>query len=88
MQGVETPYDSKEHRLQVNQELIRQAFRAKYSRPLRLLTPYVAIPQFTGCWGKKSDLERFAQALSHQCSLLGASAYSSGQMLLTLQGIY
>src|SRR5260370_31530574 len=46
------------------------------------------MPQFTGCWGKKSDLEPFAQALLHQCSLFRASAYSSGPKLLTLQGIY
>ena len=30
------------------------------------------MPQFTGCWGKKSDLERFSQALKHQCSLFRA----------------
>ncbi len=46
------------------------------------------MPQFTGSWQKKSDIERFSQALDHQCSLFGASAHSSRLNLLTLQGIY
>src|SRR5258706_4779850 len=34
--------------------------------------PHIKMPQFTGCWGKKSDLECFSQALKHQCSLFRA----------------
>src|SRR5260370_31972356 len=38
--------------------------------------------QFTGCWWKKSDGERFLQAMKHQSSLLGAkAAHSSGHLL-------
>jgi hypothetical protein len=44
--------------------------------------------QFTTPRNSIPDLERFSQALSHQCSLFRASACSSGQKLLTLQGIY
>src|SRR5260221_84301 len=39
---------------------------------METIFPHVKMPQFTGCWGKKSDLERFSQALKHQCSLFRA----------------